>query len=397
MKHKLFVWLPALLLTMACPIFPAGRLQAQQGGAAPAPAPALDELTGPIALYPDPIVIHLLTAAQNYDTLKLFSGWQAKNSTLKGSELQDAAKKTGFSDALVALAPFPDVVKMMVDKPEWTKALGQAVTADKKAVGDSIQRLRLQAQSLGNLKTTPQQVVVVTNTVIEKTVEQRVVVVTNTIIQIQPANPQVIYVPTYPQTVYVYQAPPPSSTTVASAALVGFTVGVIVGANNSYYHHHYYNYDDYWEDREDFYEDRQQDYQQNKDQRQSEHQANQDERKANQDERQSGRQEGQGQGQRTSTTPAQSQQGQAGQSQRQATAPSTQPQGGASQPPRQSASPSAQPRSTGGTTASRSSGMSSGGSYQSGSATRSQSSRGSSSMSSGRGGGGRSGGGGRGR
>ena len=65
--------------------------------------------------------------------------------------------------------------------------------------------------ALGNLKTTPQQVVTVTNIIVEKTVEQQVVVVTNTIVQIQPANPQVIYVPTYPQTVYVQQAPPPSS------------------------------------------------------------------------------------------------------------------------------------------------------------------------------------------
>ncbi len=98
------------------------------------------------------LIIHLLTAVQNYDTLKLFAGWLQKNSALKGSELQDAAKKIGFSDALVALAPFPQVVQTLVDKPDWTKALGQAVTTDKKAVSDSIQRLRAQAQALGNLK-----------------------------------------------------------------------------------------------------------------------------------------------------------------------------------------------------------------------------------------------------
>jgi len=126
---------------------------------------------------------------------------------------------------VVALALFPQVIQTMVQKPDWTKALGQAVTTDENAVADSIQRLRTQAQSLGNLKTTPQQVVTVTNTVVEKTIEQQVVVVTNTIVQIQPANPQVIYVPTYPQTVYVQQAPPPSSANVAGAALLGFTVG----------------------------------------------------------------------------------------------------------------------------------------------------------------------------
>ena len=342
MKSALRVSLSAFLLIFSCALMPAGRLLAQQPT-----AQEIDQLTGPIALYPDAIVLHILTAAQSYDTLKLFAGWLEQNANLKGSELQDAAQKFGFADPLIALAPFPQVVQTMAQKPDWTKALGQAFAADGKAIFDSIQRLRGQAQALGNLKTTPQQVVIVTNTVVEKTVEERVVVVTNTIVQIQPANPQVIYVPTYPQTVYVQAAPPPSSASVAGAALVGFTVGVIV-ANNSYYHH----YDNYYEHREDYYNERQDQARQNQDQRQTTAQGNQEQR------------------QTTS---------QANQSQRQSTAQASQGQ-------RQSAS--------------RSSGMSSGASYQSGSTTKAQSSRGSASMSSSRssgGGGGRSSGGGGGR
>ena len=384
MKQGLRIWLPVFLLTLVWAIQPAERLCAQQSATAPTTAAALDELTGPIALYPDAIVVHVLTAAQNYDMLKLFSGWLAQNANLKGTELQDAAEKFGFSEPLVALALFPDVIQTMVQKPDWTKALGQAVTTDKKAVGDSIQRMRLQAQSLGNLKTTPQQVVVVTNTVVERTIEQQVVVVTNTIVQIQPANPQVIYVPTYPQTVYVQPAPAYSSADVMGAALVGFTVGVII-ANNNHYHHHYH---DYWDDREDFYEDRrddareyqedrQTDRQGNQDERQTEHQGNQDQRQSTQDDRQSGRQESQGE--------------------RQSGGASAQSQGtaGAKSPGQSTATPSSR---GGTTTASSRSGTTSGGmsGYQSGSTTRTQSSRGSSSMSSSRGGrsgGGRSGGG----
>ena len=146
-------------------------------------------MTGPIALYPDALVIDILSASKSFDTLKLFSGWLEQNASLKGSELQDAAQKFGFSEPLVALAPFPQVVNMMVKKPDWTMALGQAMTADKKAVSDSIQRMRAQAQALGNLKTTSQQVVVVTNVIVEKTIAQQVVVVTNTIVQI-PRRPQ---------------------------------------------------------------------------------------------------------------------------------------------------------------------------------------------------------------
>ena len=405
MKYLSLLCPSVFLLIVSCALIPSGRLFAQQTAAAAAPAVSakeLDELTGPIALYPDEVVIQILTASRSYDTLKLFSGWLAQNANLKGSELEAAAKKFGFSDALVALAPFPQVVKMMVEKPDWTKALGQAVTEDKKGVGESIQRLRAQAQALGNLKTTPQQVVTVTNTVVEKTVEQKVVFVTNTVVQIQPANPQVIYVPTYPQTVYVQPAPP-SYASAAGAALVGFTVGVIVADS----WHHHYSYHEYWDDREDFYEDRQQNYQQNQDQRQQNYQENKDqrqgnsqerqtERQGNQDQRQNGGASAQSQGaQQRSGAPTAQWQG----AQRQGAAPSAQPQGGQ----RQSAAPSAQrqpsaaPASSyaGGQTASRSSGMSSSGfsGYQSGSATRAQSSRGSSSMSASRGGGGRSGGG----
>ena len=397
MKYKTHVWIAALVCAFACALISPMKLRAQTASAS-----EIDQLTGPIALYPDAIVIQTLTASKDYAAVLSFAGWLEKNANLKGSELQDAAQKAGFSEPLVALALFPQVIQMMVQKPDWAKALGQAVTANKQAVADSIQRLRAQAQSLGNLKTTPQQVVVVTNVIVERTVEQQVVVVTNTIVQIQPANPQVIYVPTYPQTVYVQPAPAPSSADVAGAALVGFTVGVLVGANNSHYHH---GYNDYWDDREDAYNQRQDNAQGNQDQRQSNSQANQDQRQAssqanqdqrqgNQDTRQSNAQANQGQGQ-SGAASAQSQSA-GGQGQRQSGAASAQSQGAGGQAQRQSAaSPSSK---AGGQSASRSTGMSSGGfsGYQSGGATRSQSSRGSSSMSSSRGGGG-GGRGGRGR
>ena len=95
-------------------------------------------------------------------------------------------------------------------------------------------------------------------------------------IVIEPANPQVVYVPQYnPQVVYT-QAP--TSTTVVvqedddtaeavAAGLIGFTAGIAIGAamNNDYYYGPYgwhgggymYNdaWDDYYDDREDARED----------------------------------------------------------------------------------------------------------------------------------------------
>ena len=403
------VWLSAFPFIFFCVLISSGRLFAQQTTGAPASSNAIDQLTGPIALHPDPLIFQVLAASTNVDTVKSFAAWMGKNATLKGSELQDAALKAGFDAPYVALAPFPQVVQMMAQQPDWTKALGQAYTADEKAVFDSIQRLRAQALAAGNLKTTSQQKVETQTT----SNGQQVIVV-------QPANPQVIYVPTYnPQTVYVAAPPPaPSGASVAGAAAVGFTAGVIIGSShNSYYR----NYDDYWDDREDYYEDRQQNYQQNQDQRQA--QANQDQRQsnaqANQDQRQTNAQANQPQRQADAQANQDQRQAnaQANQPQRQSGTPAAQPSQPqrqpnaqanqdqrqsntqASQPQRQSGTPSAQPQVAGGQSQRQSgggrqasvqpSGMSSGGlsGYESGSTTRAQSSRGSSSLSSSRGGG----------
>jgi hypothetical protein len=91
----------------------------------------------------------------------------------------------------------------------WTIDLGQAVLNQQPELMNAIQKLRGQANASGVLQNSSPQVIVVTNTIIEKTVEQQIVYVTNTVVQIQPANPQVVYVPTYPPTIDA--APPPGS------------------------------------------------------------------------------------------------------------------------------------------------------------------------------------------
>ena len=131
--------------------------------------------------------------------MQKFAGWLKSNSALKGTELQDAAQKAGFAACYIALAPFPQVIQMLVEKPDWTQQLGAAFTSDQSAVYQSVQRLRAAAMALGNLKTTPQQEVVTETASTGQTV-----------ILVQPANPQVVYVPVYnTQVVYVQQAPPP--------------------------------------------------------------------------------------------------------------------------------------------------------------------------------------------
>src|ERR1035441_9034779 len=116
----------------------------------------------------------------------------------------------------------------------WTVALGQAFQEQDLDLMNAIQALRAKANAAGTLQTTPQQVVVVTNAVVERTVEQQIVYVTNTIVQIMPANPQVIYVPQY-NPIVVY-APPPTYVYDPLVPLLTFGVGIAVGAiiaNNS--------------------------------------------------------------------------------------------------------------------------------------------------------------------
>ena len=402
-KRVLRGWLspaPALcvLLAVGQPVAPVMSIpvgaQNAAGGSALSPD-ALDKLTGPIALYPDALVAQILMGSTNVAALQQFSGWLAGQS-LKGSELQAAAEQAGFDACYIALVPFPQVVQMMVQKPDWTGQLGQAFLADQDAVFASIQRLRAKAQAVGNLKTTPQQEVQTQTT----STGQQVIV-------IQPANPQVVYVPQYnPQTVYVAPPPPSTSQMVATAA-VAFTVGIIIGSSCTHYYHGPYAwhgaalYHDAWHDRYnslehrqderlEYGEDRQQQRQENVDQRQSTAKSNQSQRQstaqANQSQRQSTAQSNQAQ--RQSTAQAnQAQRQSAGQGQARPTGASATASSRQAQPSARSSMASTS--SFGGQTEAQRSGMRSSGfsGYQSGSGARAQSSRGRSSLSSSRGGG----------
>ncbi|MBP1602693.1 MAG: hypothetical protein H6Q06_2844 [Acidobacteria bacterium] len=282
-----------LALSLAVPSgLPAQQAtQAKSGKAAFTPQ-QLDELTAPVALYPDALLAQMLTCSQSYFQVKELSEWLKKNSQLKGSAVQDAAQKEGFDASYIALSTFPDVVHMMAEKADWTKKLGQAFSADQDGVFDSVQRLRAQAQQQGNLKTTQQQEVVT-----QKTQSGTQVIV------IQPANPQVVYVPQYnPTVVYTQPAPPPqpSTSSVVGAALIGFTAGVIIGAaaDDHYWGPHGwhggYMYHDAWHDYAHYREDAREDWYEHRENMSGNRQENYDQRQqaANQSARQTSASQG---------------------------------------------------------------------------------------------------------
>ena len=157
----------------------------------------LEQLLAPIAIYPDVVLGHVLNASTNPQEVLDAGNWLIAHQDLKGDQIDAEAQKLGFSPSVRALLQFPETVDMMCMKMDWTTQLGQAFTADQAAVLDAVQRLRQQAKDVGNLKSSPQ-MAVETETQNDKEV-----------VTVKPANPEVVYVPTYdPVAVY---APPPAT------------------------------------------------------------------------------------------------------------------------------------------------------------------------------------------
>jgi Protein of unknown function (DUF3300) len=196
---------------------------AQQGEQAPVfKQEELDQLTAPIALYPDSLVAQILMASTYPLEVVQADRFAKQNASLKGEALTKALESQSWDPSVKSLVNFPQVLTMMSEKLDWTQKLGDAFLAQQKPVMDTIQSLRAKAQAAGNLKTTKEQTVIV---------EEK-------IIKIEPASPQVIYVPAYNPTVvygaWPYPAYPPYSYYppgyVATTAAFSFMAGAAVGA-----------------------------------------------------------------------------------------------------------------------------------------------------------------------
>jgi len=196
---------------------------AQQPAGSPAFKPEeLEQLAAPIALYPDSLVAQILMASTYPLEVVQADRFAKQNKNLKGDALTKSLEAQTWDPSVKSLVNFPQVLTMMSEKLDWTQKLGDAFLAQQKDVMDTIQKLRAKAQAAGNLKTTKEQVVIV---------EQK-------IIKIEPASPQVIYVPAYNPTVvygaWPYPAYPPyyyyPPGYVATATAFSFMAGMAVGA-----------------------------------------------------------------------------------------------------------------------------------------------------------------------
>jgi Protein of unknown function (DUF3300) len=241
LRRSLFLGISAMLMAAAAAPLAAQEPAAGAGGAAggvPADlatggaagtytAGQLDALLAPLALYPDELLAQALMAStfplQVIDAFRWVE--DPSNKALQGDALVAALKDKDWDPSVKSLVPFPQVLAMMNSKLDWTEDLGFAMTQQEKDVWDSVQRLRHQAQAAGNLKST----------------EQQVVETENQSILIAPAQPNVVYVPTYnPASVYgawpypayppVY-VPYPPGYALGAAVVAGVAFGVAVGIN----------------------------------------------------------------------------------------------------------------------------------------------------------------------
>ncbi len=193
---------------------------------APTPAPLsaeqLDALVAPIALYPDALVAQVLAAATNPDQVSYADNWLVQNNNLTGTALEQAVNEQSWDPSVKALTQFPSVLDNLAHNLSWTSGLGQAFANQRADVMAAVQAMRARAQAAGTLQSNSQITVTQPAT---------------TTIVIQPANPQVVYVPQYnpaivygtPVVVPMYVPPPMPVASVGVFFGSGVTVGATFG------------------------------------------------------------------------------------------------------------------------------------------------------------------------
>ena len=227
----------ALLLALALVPIGTGSAQDQPASAQPQQqlldAGQLDQLVAPIALYPDPLVAQVLMASTYPLEVVQADRFAKANKKLKDDKLKEALDKQDWDASVKELVSTPTVLATMNDQLDWTQKLGDAVLAQQADVMDAIQRLRAKAHANGKLETTKQQTV----TVKQQEADQQVIQqeADQQVIEIEPASPDVVYVPYYdPAVVYgewsypdypPYYYPPPSGYIVGGAIATGLAWG----------------------------------------------------------------------------------------------------------------------------------------------------------------------------
>src|SRR6266481_2978384 len=193
-KQVLAVLLSCLLVQFTAQAGSNGQTgQSNEQSPTPAAKPSaqeLQQLVAPIALYPDALVAQVLAASTYPTQIVEAERWMQSHSDLKGDKLGKEVDKQNWDPSVKALAQFPSVLENMDKNLSWTSSLGEAYVNQPQDVTDAVQTLRQEARKAGHLNDNEQ----------EKVTTQGKTII------IEPANPQVVYVPAYDPWL-VYGAP----------------------------------------------------------------------------------------------------------------------------------------------------------------------------------------------
>ncbi len=164
----------------------------------------LEQLLGPIALYPDALIAIILPASTAPADIVL----AARHLRDNPGDLSQVEHRA-WDDSVKSLTRYPEVLRWLDENLTWTQQVGEAFLAQPAEVMQAIQRLRGKAQAAGTLVDTPQQVVIAEPEVI----------------RIVPAQPDTIYVPYYDPAVVFIERP-----VYYSRPFISFSTGFAVGS-----------------------------------------------------------------------------------------------------------------------------------------------------------------------
>ena len=241
----------------------------------------IDQWVAPVALYPDSLLSQVLMASTYPANVAQAVQWSHDNPLKQGDAAIQAVSDQPWDASVKSLVAFPQLMALMGENPQWVQNLGDAFLAQPQDVMDSVQRLRQLAQQTGSLKSSTEQKVItitkktvpVTRIVTSPVIPSNTVSTANpvitapatTFISIEPANPDVVYIPNYnPTVVYGNWAntayppvylPPPAGEPFVDSFVRGF--GYSMGVATTYalfssidwddddHDHHHHDDDDY--------------------------------------------------------------------------------------------------------------------------------------------------------
>jgi hypothetical protein len=237
---RIFSWLTGAAFGLALLLPQAGLAQT---AAKPFSNEQLEQMTAPVALYPDSLLAQLFMATTYPDDFAAAAAWSKSHPNDKGDAAVKLVENQPWDPSVASLVAFPEVLITFGDKPDWVRNMGDAFLAQPEDVMNAVQRLRQKAQQAGNLKSneeikvSTQKPEAPVTTIVQQSAPPAQVIV------IEPAQPSVVYVPAYnPAYVYgpwpypaypPYYYPPPPGYWFSRTIATGIAWGIGIGISNA--------------------------------------------------------------------------------------------------------------------------------------------------------------------